>query len=642
MKPVLRLVDAFPLDHTRPMGMKSLIAKIKENNRCFIFPEGRLTVTGGLMKIYEGPGLIADKTDADIIPVRIDGAQYTPFSRLKNKVRTRWFPKITIRILPARQIKVDAQYKGRIRRSMVSDQLYEIMTNLIFESSPYRQTLFSALLQAKKNYGRKHIILEDIKRQPFHYQKFIQRVFILGQYIADNQHQDKTIGLLLPNSIATVVCFFACHCYGKIPALLNFSTGSQNIKHACQTAKINTVYTSRLFIEKASLETVIKLLQENHITIIYLEDLKQKISLRYKLFGTVKSYFAKPIIASKPDDTAVILFTSGSEGTPKGVALSHQNILANCYQLSARVDFTSKDIILNVLPVFHAFGLTAGTILPLISGIKTFLYPSPLHYRIVPEIAYDCNATIFFGTDTFLKHYAKYAHPYDFYSLRYVFAGAEKLKKQTVELWSEKFGLRILEGYGATEASPVISANTPMHHQTGSVGKLLPHIQYKLEPVPGVKNGGRLFICGPNIMQGYLLLDKPGEISQLAEQWYDTGDIVNIDAQGYIHILDRAKRFAKIAGEMISLTAIESIIYQLWSDKLHAVVTIPDTKKGEAIVLVTEQQDADRSKILEAFKQQQTTELALPKYIFPIKHMFLLGTGKVDLTAVKNYVKKLL
>ncbi len=293
----------------------------------------------------------------------------------------------------------------------------------------------------------------------------------------------------------------------------------------------------------------------------------------------------------------MILFTSGSEGTPKGVVLSHRNILANCAQAAARIDFGRRDKLFNVLPVFHSFGLTAGTILPLVSGVPIYLYPSPLHYRTVPELIYGVNATIVFGTDTFLAGYARSAHPYDFRSLRYIVAGAEPVRESTRRTYMEKFGLRILEGYGVTETAPVLALNTPMFNQFGTVGRLMPGMEPRLEPVPGVDEGGRLFVRGPNVMLGYLKADNPGVIEPPPEGWHDTGDIVTIDAQGFVTIKGRAKRFAKIGGEMISLAAVEMLAAQLWPDAMSAVATAPDPRKGERLVLVTQQKRRDAQRI---------------------------------------------
>ena len=643
----LMMVNAFPLDPTSPIALKSLIEYVRQDKRCVIFPEGRLTVTGALMKIYEGPGLVADKSGAMLLPVRIKGAQFTPFSRLKGKLHTRWFPHITITVFPAQKLAVPAEIKGRKRRQLIGYSLYDIMTETMFESSDYRRTLFASLINAKAVHGRQHPIAEDIQRTPVTYQQFITRSFILGSVIAKKTVLGETVGVLLPNMVNSAITFFALHAYCRVPAMLNFSTGVKNIVTACQTAVIKRVYTSRHFIQVANLAEMVLQIEQSGVTVCYLEDLRDAIGLWAKFKGWVMAQF--PRIAynlvnaskagqalRKPDVPAVVLFTSGSEGTPKGVVLSHTNIQANRCQLSACIDFTSNDKVFNALPIFHSFGLTGGMLLPLLSGVKVFFYPSPLHYRIIPEMSYDTNATILFGTETFLSAYAKYAHQYDFYSVRYVFAGAEKLREQTRIIWSQKFGVRIFEGYGTTETSPVLATNTPMENKGGTVGRFLPGIDYQLKPVPGIDEGGLLLVSGPNVMLGYLLADNPGVLQPLVDGWYDTGDIVAIDEVGYVTIQGRVKRFAKIAGEMVSLTMVEQQLNLLWPGYQHAVVSVPDEKKGEQIVLMTTYADALRDAMVQYAKTVKMAEIAIPRQIRIVKSLPLLGVGKIDYVSVKN------
>src|SRR6202012_2206422 len=245
--------------------------------------------------------------------------------------------------------------------------------------------------------------------------------------------------------------------------------------------------SARRFAERAKLLGLLAEL-EAHVKVIYLDDIQPRISSLDKILGLISSYAPKLFARQgNPEDPAVVLFTSGSEGTPKGVVLSHRNIEANRHQIASRIAFNSQDVVFNALPMFHSFGLTVGTLLPILSGIRTFLYPSPLHYRIVPELVSKTNATVFFGTDTFLRGYARAANPYDFHSLRLVGAGAEKVSEETRRIWAEQFGLRILEGYGATETGPVIAFNTTMHCRFGTVGRLMPSIEARIEPVAGIE-----------------------------------------------------------------------------------------------------------------------------------------------------------
>jgi acyl-[acyl-carrier-protein]-phospholipid O-acyltransferase/long-chain-fatty-acid--[acyl-carrier-protein] ligase len=642
VRPLLSLVDAVTVDSTSPMATRTLMKVVGEGHRCVIFPEGRITVTGALMKIYEGPGVIADKADAPILPIRIDGAQYTPFSRLGDKVRLRLLPRITITILEPRTIVVDPALRGRARRRMIGLKLYEIMTDLVFETADDRRTLFEAVLDARTVHGGRRVIIEDTDRRTLTYNRLVAGSFVLGSQLVPLAPAGGRIGVLLPNSAGLALTFFALQATGRVPALLNFASGVAAMQAACRAATLDTVLTSRRFVEAAKLEAAVATLAES-VRILYLEDVRAAIGLADRLRGLVAGRFARRVYRRNigrpsPDEAAAILFTSGSEGTPKGVVLSHENFLANCYQLSAVLDFNPSDSVFNAMPLFHAFGLMGGLLLPVVAGVKTFLYPTPLHYRKIPELVYQTNSTIIFGTDTFLAGYARVANPYDFHSVRYVISGAERVRAETRLAWGEKFGLRILEGYGATETAPVLSINTLMQFRTGTVGRFLPGISHRLDPVPGIAEGGRLFVAGPNVMKGYLRVERPGVIEPPPGGWYDTGDIVALDPESFVTILGRAKRFAKIAGEMVSLAAVEEVAAQLWPDQLHAVIAQADARRGEALILVTERREPDRATLLAAAKESGLSEIAVPKEIVVMERLPLLGSGKIDYPAVEKLV----
>jgi acyl-[acyl-carrier-protein]-phospholipid O-acyltransferase/long-chain-fatty-acid--[acyl-carrier-protein] ligase len=647
VRPFLKLVDAFPLDPTSPYSLKSLIRHIEQDRRAVIFPEGRITVTGSLMKVYPGPGLVADKSGAMVLPVRIEGAQYTPFSRLRGRVRLRWFPRVTLHFLPPRQFEIPDDLLGRERRRVAGQQLADLMTDMMFTTSNWKQTVFDALLDARHIHGGRHKIAEDIERRPVTYNQLLTRAFVLGGLIARDTERGEYVGLMLPNAVPALVAIVGLHAYGRVPAMLNYTLGAQSLVSSCETACIKRVYTSRRFVQMAKLTQTVERLSAS-LQVVYLEDLRSQVTLSAKLQGWFAARFAGLVFRRhqvRPDEPAVVLFTSGSEGVPKGVVLSHQNLLANRAQLAARIDFSAQDIILNALPMFHSFGLTAGTLLPLLSGIKTFFYPSPLHYRIVPEMAYDVNATILFGTNTFLAGYARFAHPYDFYSVRYVFAGAEKLKEETRRIWTDKFAVQVLEGYGATETSPVLTTNTPMDSRVGTVGRFIPGIEYHLDAVPGV-SGGRLSVRGPNVMLGYLKNDRPGTLQPPSTDrgpgWYDTGDIITLDAEGFVTIAGRAKRFAKIGGEMVSLSVVEDLATRTWPKSLHACINLPDFQKGEQLVLLTTQPGAARGELAANARAQGIGELNVPKRVFYTKNMPLLGSGKIDYPGAMSLIEEML
>ena len=645
VKPALRFARVFPMDPQQPLSVKSLTHYLRENHKAVLFPEGRITVTGALMKVYDGAAVVADHAGAAILPIRIDGAQYTPVSRLQGIVRLRWFPPISLNILPPRDLTHPIEEDNHIRRQRMGMMLTDIMSDMMFETGNHQRTLFSALIDARRTHGGNHKVLEDIRRKPMSYNALIAQTLALGRKLEPLTSRGENVGLLLPNSNTTVAVFLGLQVVNRTPAMLNFSSGPRNLLSACKTARIRILLTSRRFVIQAKLEQTVESLRDT-VTILFLENLAESISggdkaRAFLLSLTVPLWYREgdSESAQKP---AVILFTSGSEGEPKGVALSHANLLANREQLAARLDLNAQDTILNALPMFHAFGLTAGTLLPLFYGMRTLLYPSPLHYRIIPEIAYDINATILFGTNTFLAGYAKHAHPYDFYSVRYVFAGAEKLQDDTRRLWVDKFGIRVLEGYGTTETSPILAANTPMFYKEGTVGRFMPGVDWQIESVEGVEGGGRLHVAGPNIMLGYLHPDRPGQIdpphSRFGGGWYDTGDIVHVDRDGFVRLLGRVKRFAKIAGEMISLSVIEEIAVQIAQGQLHAAVAVSDERKGERIVLVTQSRELERAMFIHQVQNLGYSELHVPRDILYNKEIPILGSGKIDYPSVSQWV----
>jgi acyl-[acyl-carrier-protein]-phospholipid O-acyltransferase/long-chain-fatty-acid--[acyl-carrier-protein] ligase len=636
VKPFLPLARAYPLDPTRPMATRSLINLVKGGERLIIFPEGRLTVTGSLMKVYDGAGLIAEKSGAQIVPVRIDGLEATMFSRLsREQAPRRWFTKVVVTILEPTELKVDGALRGKVRRMAAGAALYQIMSDLIFRTTDAERTIFVAVAEAAKKHGLSRTALEDPLKGRLSYRKLLIGARILGEKLKGLAPEGQPVGLMMPNANVSGAALLGLISANRPPAMINFSAGAANIIAACAAAKLEKIVTSRGFVEKAKLQPVVERVGES-VSFIYLEDVAETVSG----FDKLRAFFraGEAICRAKPDDCAAILFTSGSEGLPKGVALSHRNILSNVAQAASRIDFGRQDKVFNVLPIFHSFGLTGGFLLPLVSGVPIYLYPSPLHYRIVPELIYGSNATILFGTDTLLTGYARSAHPYDLRSLRYIIAGAEGVQEATRRLYAEKFGLRILEGYGVTETAPVLALNTPMFNRFGTVGRIVPGIETRLEKVEGIHEGARLHVRGPNIMLGYLRAENPGVLERPAEGWHDTGDIVAVDAQGFVAIKGRAKRFAKIGGEMISLAAVENLASVCWPAARAAVVAQPDPRKGERMILCTEEVLATRADFMAVAKAQGASELMIPAQVLVVDKLPLLGSGKVDYPAVAKLV----
>ena len=650
-RPIVRLLakifHLLPIDPVNPMAIRTLIHAVEENRKVVIFPEGRISTTGGLMKIYEGPGLIAHKADAPIVPVFIRGAERARFfSRQPHRQRLRLFPKITVTIQPPVKMAAPENASPARLRKHLADRLYDVMAAAAFRGQPWRRHLMEAIIDVKRDHGGKRRVLEDIQRNPLSMKRLLAGCYILGGKLAAMTPGEKTVGVLLPTSAACLVTLLGLLARGRTPAMLNFSTGAVNMAAACKAARVKTIVTARRFVEQGGLEETLEVLSRQ-ARIIYLEDVRESIGTVDKLRGLALTALNRTGLKlagadMDPNDAAVILFTSGSEGVPKGVVLSHANVLANAYQVLSIIDLNAADMVFNALPMFHALGLSAGVFLPLVAGARLFLYPSPLHYKVIPELVYDTDATVFFGTDTFLNGYARNAHPYDFYNVRYVVAGAERVKESTRQEWMEKFGLRIYEGYGATETAPVLSVNTPMHFRSGTVGRLLPDIEWRIDPVEGIAEGGRLVVRGPNVMKGYLRADTPGVIEAPADGWYDTGDIVEIDEDGFVIIKGRAKRFAKIGGEMVSLTAVENAIARAWPDAAHAVVSVPDRKKGEQLVLITTEEGLDRRKLAKALKEQGAPELWLPRNVMHVDELPVLGSGKTDYVTLQQMAREMM
>ena len=521
---------------------------------------------------------------------------------------------------------------------------------LKFDARHSELTLFSALLATMQRLGGKRIALEDQERVTLTYERLVLGALVLGGKLAERTRRAENVGVLLPNVNGLAVTVFGLNAFGRVAAMLNFTAGIRNLRSAVETGVIRTIITSRRFIDTAKLDDLIADLATMEVTpgrkleIIYLEDLRKTISGRDKAVGMLRSFYAGSVHKRqglRPVQAAVVLFTSGTEGAPKGVVLSNRNVVANAQQIFAHANGMLKpdDVVMNPLPMFHSFGLTAATIMPLLNGMKVVLYPSPLHYKQVPQLIKATQATVLFATDTFLQGYARAADPGELASIRYVIAGAERVKDATRSMW-DKTGALILEGYGATECSPVLACNLPAINMPGTVGPLLPALESRLDPVEGIHDGGKLVVRGPNVMLGYLLADKPGILVPPEGGWHDTGDIVTFDQQGRVAIKGRAKRFAKLAGEMISLAAVETMISSLWPEHNHVVVSLPDPRKGEQLVLVTDRPTADKASLLAQARAEGFPELWVPKAIMVVSTIPVLGSGKVDFPAAVAMVRQ--
>lgn len=644
---LMKYADTMLFNPIEPSDLKELIAKVDSGRLIVVFAEGRITENGGLMKIYEAPGLLADKSKAPIIPVWIDGPQYGYFSKTKGKLPHRPLPKIRITVGKPRPFKLKDEL--RRQRDHISNEVYTILRDMQFEInydpkiSLFAQLMKTAKVHSKEGFTfRRPRVIEDINRKPNSYKDLLVKTFVIGKMLQKITSHFEHVGLLLPNTIAAVCSLFGLSAYERIPVMLNFSVGPKNIMSMCQTAQVKKVITSLTFVRTAKLESVVELLKAKGIEVLYLEALAKNVSIFEKIAAFIRYKVKRIPHKVGGNKKAVILFTSGSEGAPKAVVLSHANIISNIKQLATLETLNTTDLVFNALPMFHSFGLTVGTIFPLFEGGRLFLYPSPLHYRVIAELVYELGATIMFGTDTFFRGYGKIAHPFDFHNIRFLYGGAEAVKLDTRNMWMERIGIRMMEAYGSTECSPVVTGNNSVFNRFGSIGKLLPAIKHRIEPVPGIEKGGELWVKGPNIMLGYYMPDNPGVLVPPEDGWYKTGDVVEIDEIGFVYIRDRIKRFAKIGGEMVSLTAVLDMVVKAYdwmgSDFEYGVVAIPHESKGEQIVLATTNKQVKQDVLHEYVKNNGLSELFLPRIIMYRDSIPTFATGKTDNITLKKEI----
>ncbi|MBZ9884192.1 AMP-binding protein [Mesorhizobium sp. CA10] len=611
---------------------RRLVRVLKGKGRLAVYLPDNVEPDVKSFRLFRAITRIAMQADARIVPIFVAGTRDLPVSLTpKEKAPRHWFPRLSMSVLEPMTI---AELVAR-NPDMASNTnaLFDRFAEARLYGTNLDRGLFLAMRDAADRIGPSRPIIEDVISGSLSCRKLFIGARVLGRHFEAVTAPGEAVGVLLPNANGVVLTFVGVISAARVAAMINYTAGPASVTAAVRTAVIRTVISSRAFIEKAGIDDIVAAVEAGGAKMLWLEDVRANVTTLDKVAAAL--LWRLPLQRQQASKPAVILFTSGSEGTPKAVVLSNRNLLANVMQAEARVSVSPADILLNVLPVFHSFGLTGGTILPLVLGVKLFLYPSPLHYKIIPEIARKVKPTVMFGTDTFLANYARTAKDGDFSSLRFVVAGAEAVKPETRRTYRDRFQASIVEGFGLTEAAPVVAVNTAIHSRDGTVGRPLPAIRMKLEPVEGIAEGGRLWLDGPNMMMGYMTADRPGELQRL-ESWHDTGDIVSVDREGFITIRGRAKRFAKIAGEMVSLGAVEMLVQSLWPEERHAAVAVPDKRRGERIVLVTTADEANAEELRQFGKKAGAAELMVPNDIIKVEEIPVLGSGKTDYISARK------
>lgn len=639
---LMRWVHSCANSSQHPRSLDVVVRHVQSGGVAVIFPQGCVASSGAVMSIDDAAAMVVAQCGVEVVPVRISGTLFSRYAGTSRRWPRRFFPQVTISVLDPVSIArpSDETTKGARRERALA--LQSVMQHLVCHR-PVQRNLFSAFIDALELHGRNTRIIEDARQQPESYGQLLKIALALGRLVSRHSGAGERVGVLMPTMSTTLGLLLGLTAHGRVAAMLNYTAGAEGMQSACVTAGVRTVITSRQFLAALDIRDLADKL--TGITLLYLEDLRPSFTPRDKLWLMgFALWFPRAVVPQvDPQQPAVVLFTSGSEGMPKGVVLSHAAMLANMSQLQTVIDFGPDDKFFSALPLFHIFGLVACGLMPLMTGTRLFIYVSPLRYRTIPALVHTCGATYLFGTSTLLSHYARQAQAGDFQSLRKVISGGEKLSSEVVDLWHEKFGLRVLEGYGATECGPAMSLNTPFAFKRHAVGCFLPGIEYRMLPVEGISKGGALHVRGPNLMSGYLTSEQPGVLvpprSAAGAGWHETGDVVDIDAEGFVTIVGRTRRFAKIAGEMISLDAAERVAFMASPAHRHAALLEQIPEYGESSVLFTTDAALDRAALMRAARDCGVSDLTAARRIVCVNDLPLLGNGKTDyLTLSQRYV----
>ena len=498
--------------------------------------------------------------------------------------------------------------------------------------------LHQDFIEVAKKHGEKLAINDITTGKKVSYSRALLASILLSKYF---KKLDKGfIGVMIPTSLGCMLTKLGILMSGRVPVMINYSTGAeQNCLYAQKKCDFKPIITSKALLKK---------IECPHVDgMIYLEDIMENLSVLQKaraaLIAKLPPAMIKMLVHSgTEDDTAVILFTSGSEKDPKAVQLTHRNIGSNVISCSKRFGFNSDDIFLASLPLFHVFGLTTNMWIPLHHGMTLLTYANPLDYRKICDIVRDEKATFMVGTPSFFWGYLRKSVPGDFDNLRVMLCGADKCPEPLRDGFREKHDIVLYEGYGATECSPVISSNCPDDNRPGSVGKPIDGVLVRIENYEtgeecGVGEDGRILVKGDNVMKGYFN-DFEQTSLHIRRGWYDTGDMGNLDDDGYLWHVGRLKRFVKIGGEMVSMVKIESILEKVIPENVHCcVVEVPDSMKGAKIVaVVTEEVD---KKSIQKKLAEHLPKIAVPKIFLVMEELPKMGSGKIDFRAITELTR---
>ncbi len=645
---LFRLMKAIPVSSARRRDIVESLRRAREELQdgrvLCIFAEGSISRLGRLLPFKRGFEKIVAGTDIPVIPVHLDQVWGSIFSFKEGRFFRKWPGRIPY--------PVTVSFGAPLFSSASVTEVRQAILGLESDAMGYRRTTCGLLHVKFIQMARRRwfsFCMADTTGTQLNCGKTLIGSLLLAQWIKKNCSDHAMIGVLLPASVGGALANIAVTLAGKVAVNLNFTSGRDAMGAAVAQCGIKTILTSRVFLSKADLEAMPGM--------VFLEEVRKTFAAKEKLLAAAKALFLPSRCfgrglwaAQKPDDLTTVIFSSGSTGMPKGVMLSHHNILSNIVGISQVIQFTSKDRIMGVLPLFHSFGYTGTLWLPLLAGFGVVYHPNPMDAKTIGETVHKYQATLLISTPTFYAGYARRCTREEFATLRYAIAGAEKLRPQIAKAFHDKFGIEILEGYGCTELAPVVSVNIPdvthgnerqIGHQPGTVGHPIPGVRTKvIDPDTGQSlpygEQGLLLVKGPNVMLGYLGQPELTE-EALRDGWYVTGDIASVDDDGFITITDRLSRFSKIGGEMVPHMRIEEVINGVLGSAVSVVIALPDQQKGEKLVVYYSQNGISAEELWEKLNQSDLPKLWIPKRenFHWIETIPLLGSGKVDLKKVK-------
>lgn len=656
LRPLFRLMGMIPIsmgDSPKKIivSLREARAVLDEGYMVCIFAEGAITRSGMMHGFKSGFEHIVKDSPHPVVPVYLGGAWGSIFSYYFGRPLSHWpsMLRYPVTVLFGKPLPPSAT-AGEVREAVL-----ELSCDYYNDRKPQRLSLGETFVQvARQSWSRRAI--GDTTGRQLTFGHALTAALALSEKLRELAGDERMVGLLLPPSVGGALANLAVTLLGKVPVNLNYTASDESFRSAIEQCGIRHVISSRAFVEKLGRF-------QDLPNSVFLEDVMPRITQQDKRRAWLKARFMPRRALARPagfsaDALATVIFSSGSTGTPKGVMLSHHNILSNVESIRAVFHFSADDSICAALPFFHSFGFTCSLWQPLLDGFSAMYHPNPLDGAKIAEVVRETRSTLLFATPTFLLAYLRRAKPEDFASLRFVIVGAEKLKPRIADAFAEQFGIRPLEGYGATELAPVATLSVPdveimgVHQvgtKTGSVGHPLPGIAVKVvdpdtgERVP-VGTPGLMMIKGPNVMLGYL--NNPEKTAEvLRDGWYSTGDIAVLDKDGFVTITDRLSRFSKIGGEMVPHIGVEEAYHRALgkTGQVLVVAAVPDEKKGERLVVLYIDEAGDAAKLQQAIKDSDLPNLwkPAPDSYYRIETIPLLGSGKLDLKAIKETAAKL-